>query len=269
MSHSSPFSRPVLTTKESNVLSSSPNKSIRSRSNSIGTNGGGGSPTKKSKLSPTKFTRSSVNSNTSRSTSPKKGKLNFTIYEDKVDYTTNELTGLQVNDITKDGQENYSINKHANNNNTTTKTNEQENILQPKYKTLPQDQMGMVRRPLQDLSIQSFKGFISQGEDHIEPLTEPFVPKNFKNESNSIHKFYNNYPSYISPMKSNSKFLFRSGLHVIHDAKENEFNEDDELEQKLLRKLMMMKKHKRSFSLGKNDLKSNLIKKNGFTILSN
>lgn len=279
--------RPVLTSKQSNILSPSPSKSNKSRSSSnasspVRTSSNysssiqGGSPIKRSKLSPIKFrppittsnsSTSSVNISRSPSASPQKGKLNFTIYEDKVDYTCHEIDNLQVNDVDMDGQENQIINDSHDINDKFNDSNEQENILQPKYKNLPQNKSQQVRKPLQNLSIHEYKGFINQSHDLIEPLTEPFVPKTFKTDSISVHKFHSNTPSYVSPMKSNSKFLFRSGLNVIHD--ENESNEDDDLEQSLLKKLLMIKRHKRSFSLGKNDLKSDLIKKNGFTILSN
>lgn len=278
------MSRPVLSSKESNVLPPSPTKSVKSRSSSAasspvrGSGNNGQSPPKRSKISPVKFrppiTTSHSNSSSnsissiSRSASPHK-KLNFTIYEDKVDYTTNELTSLQVNDVDIQGQENSIGSKHSDNNNVY-ESNEQENILQPKYKQISQSQNLLVRKPLQDLNIDEYKGFINHSNGYIEPLTEAFIPKTFKSDNHSAHKFYNNYPSYVSPMKSNSKFLFKSGLNIIHDDVENnEFNEDDDLEQNLLKKLMMIKLHKRSFSLGKNDLKSHLIRKNGFTILSN
>lgn len=243
------MSRPVLSSKPSNISSPSPTKSkSRSSSNSPFKC----SPPKRSKLSPVKF----------KPTNSNDGKLSFTIFEDKkVDQTTREFNDLDI-----EGKENTNTKTKQ------TKHNlEQENILQPTLKTFKQNTLHLTRTPLGQLDIDEFKGQIIQN-GIIENLSIPFVPKHFENDSNSAHKFHHNLPSFVSPMKSNTRFLFKSGLNVIHDGlEENEFNADDELEYNLLQKSLALKRngHQRSFSLGKNDLKHGLIKKNGFTILSN
>ncbi|EGV62738.1 hypothetical protein PSN45_000696 [Yamadazyma tenuis] len=249
----SSVSWPVLSSKDSNVSSPSPTKSSKSRSSSVSPFKA--SPTKRSKLSPTRFIP------TTEASSSLQGKgLGFTIYEDKIHKTTSNFNDLEI-----DGKENINaLIKESN-------TNEQENILQPKFKILKQHSMHQPRKPLANLSIADFKGYIIQN-DCVETLNEPLIPSTFKNDSNSAHKFHFGLPSFISPMKSNTKFLFRSDLNSIPDGLENEFNADDELELILLSKsvaIQSSKSHRRSLSLGKNDLKRNLIKKNGFTILSN
>lgn len=280
-----------LSVKENNV---SP---IRSKSNS--TSPLKGSPTKKSKtvnspstaslaspsISPSKKLSRRVEpcmkASKSRSSTPVKFKTNspspapisgpnFKIFEDnshdKKQEIINRFNDLDVvgqeNDITMKSEDDIDSNDYS-------KDTNQENILQPKLKSIPQH--GRPRIPLSNLSIDEFKGYLHQpqnslpNQSHIN-LQEPFIPKTFKNDFNSQHRFYNNMPSYISPVKSNQQYLFKSGLDSIQDC--NEINEDDIIEQHLRQKLLLMK-HKRSHSLGKNDLKFDLIKKNDFTILSN
>jgi hypothetical protein len=234
--------RTALASKECNV-NTSPTKS-KSRSSS--SSPFKVSPTKRTKVSPTKYV--------AKKDEPRA--LNFTIFEDHIKSTVAEFNDLEVS-----GKENGNSKPVK-----SVSFNEQENILQPKFKTIPQHNL-MVRKPLQDLSIQDFKGFLYTN-DSTEQLCEQFVPKTYKNESNTIHKFHN-YPSYVSPMKSNTKYLFKS---PASSSLSDEINEEDELEESLMRKLITIKNnrlHKRSFSLGKNDLKHSLIRKNGFTILSN
>lgn len=235
------MSRPVLTSRDSNIVS--PIKS-KSRSSSA-------SPLKDSPSKRTRYNGSPIKKSSSLSASP--NKLQFKIFEDPiVSNATNHF-----NDLAVDGKENIQTLKDLKSND----FNEQENILQPKLKYLPQNNDAF-RSPLSNLSINDYPGFINfDNFSKPQQLNEPFIPKNFKNESNSVHKFYNNYPSYISPMKSNNKFLFKS-------VESNEFNEDDALEQDLFKKSVLIRR-KRSLSLGKNDLKLSLIKKNDFTILSN
>lgn len=235
----STINRSVLGSKESNIDPISPSKNDKSRTSSVSPFKS--SPTKRARVSPTKFIAKS------NPIIPKSSKSNdFIIYEDASNKVIEEFNDLEVS-----GKENNSIEspnlKHS--------FNEQENILQPKFKHLPQQSLS-IRKPLTVLNPNEFKGFLVVN-DTIEQLTEPFIPKNFKDDSNTIHKFHNGLPSYVSPMKS-SKFLFKS------NTKATEFNDDDELEHNLLRKLLLIKRnkfHKRSFSLGKNDLKHNLIKK--------
>lgn len=244
----SSINRSILGSKESNIDSVSPTKSAKSRSSS--SSPFKSSPSKRTRVSPTKFIPKS-NPIAAKPSKP----IDFTIYEDACNKTIKEFNDLEVS-----GKENSSSEQSK----SKYSFNEQENILQPKYKYLPQQNL-LVRKPLMVLNPNEFKGFLMVN-DTVEQLTEPFVPKTFKNESNTIHKFHNGMPSYVSPMKS-SKFLFKSSA-----IKETEFNDDDELEHNLLRKLLLIKRnkfHKRSFSLGKNDLKHDLIKKNGFTILTN
>lgn len=236
----------VLANKDSNVIS--PVKSKSSSTSPIRNP----SPVKRARhITPVKVRHvksSSLSGLSSASVSPVKG---FKIYEDPVISGMNGLTVTnEINDIGLQGQENYEASLLPS-------KNQQENILQPKYKILKQHGF---RKPLGNLPISEYCGFIETGSKPIK-LQEPFVPKSYKNESNSIHKFFHNYPSYVTPVKSNQRFLFKS-------VESNEFNEDDALEQDLFKKSLLIKR-KRSLSLGKNDLKLHLIKKNGFTILSN
>ncbi|CAH6720111.1 hypothetical protein CLIB1444_03S04632 [[Candida] jaroonii] len=240
------MSRPVLTSRDSNIISP-----IKSKSRSSSASPLKDSPSKRIRYNGSPI-RSHKKSSSLSTASP--NKLQFKIFEDPIVSNTVD----HFNDLEVDGKENLQTKDSKSQ---TNDFNEQENILQPKLKHLPQTN-NTFRSPLSNLSINEYPGFINfDNFSKPQQLNEPFIPKNFKNESNSIHKFYNNYPSYISPMKSNNKFLFKS-------VESNEFNEDDALEQDLFKKSVLIRR-KRSLSLGKNDLKLSLIKKNDFTILSN
>lgn len=123
---------------------------------------------------------------------------------------------------------------------------DQENILQPK-KIQPTRSN---RRVLQPLNIKQFPGFITYTNSQPQKLTELYQPKNFDNINHSMHKF-TKLPNYVTPPRSSSKYLVKTNL-------------EDDLELKLINKSLHLKK--RSMSVGKNDLKANLIRKNGFKI---
>lgn len=122
---------------------------------------------------------------------------------------------------------------------------DQENILQPKKISIHRSN----RVPLQPLSINEYPGFISYGSTSAQ-LTQLYQPSNYDNLSKSIHKF-TNLPNFVTPPRKTNRYLVKS-------------NEIDELDLHLSRK--SNKLHQRSNSVGKNDLKLNLIKKNSFAI---
>ncbi|CAI5760719.1 unnamed protein product [Candida verbasci] len=179
------------------------------------------------------------------SPSPKKKTktVGFTIWEDKIDVSnsTHEIIGT----------------------NTTNELNhnDQENILQKH-----QIKRNGNRTVLGDLDINEFKGFITCN-GRCESLTDLYQPINFNNEFKSLHK-YTNLPNYCTPIRKD-KYIMKSN---------NGFNEEDEMETLLIKKQQILtnqnktnliRKHKRSMSVGKNEAKLNLIRKNKFSILSN
>ncbi|RLV96546.1 hypothetical protein JA1_000129 [Spathaspora sp. JA1] len=190
-----------------------------------------------SKLSPTKRL------SPTRITSPKKQPgLNFTIWEDKIEKASES-----------EPEQGPFSNKQN--------TNDQENILQPKKHDITRSS---ARSPLTELSINEYPGFVST-EGTTMKLTELYQPPNFNNEFKSLHK-YSNLPSYLTPGRRN-----RDRYLVVSNSQEIE----DETELLLLRKQQrlnktnIIRKHTRSLSVGKNDSKLNLIRKNKFSILSN
>ena len=158
----------------------------------------------------------------SRTPSPKKRKpatsLGFTIWEDKKDNSTHDVVGTPTSN---------KLNH-----------NDQENVLQPK----PMCSRSGNRSPLKDLSLNSFKGYITS-DGVTTQLDELYQPINFENEFKSAHKF-NNLPSFVTPVKKN-KYLVRSA-----------------------QKSVFSKKHARSLSAGKNDIKRDLVQKPKFAILT-
>ncbi|KAI5952920.1 hypothetical protein KGF57_004126 [Candida theae] len=204
------------------------------------------SPTKRSALSPKVFNvnplspqRKSIASVTReyskspfrsvsevRTPSPKKHKAaaapGFTIWEDKVDNSSHSIVGTPISN---------KLNH-----------NDQENILQPKITCIRSGP----RSPLGDLSINSFKGFVTSNGVTTQ-LDELFQPATFENEFRSTHRF-NNLPSFATPVKKD-KYLAKSG-------------------QKSGYEIAAIKKHKRSYSAGTNVAKRDLIQKPKFAISS-
>lgn len=131
---------------------------------------------------------------------------------------------------------------------------DKENILQPKVLALPQASYTH-RRPLGNLNISEFQGHLSaRGQFECGPvkLQELYQPKNFDNESRSVHKF-NRLPSYVTPPRNTlNKILYRT------------LNEDDEVECRLVAK--SKKVRNRSMSVGVNKGKAHLVSKNKFKI---
>ncbi|KAI5956884.1 hypothetical protein KGF54_000502 [Candida jiufengensis] len=119
--------------------------------------------------------------------------------------------------------------------------NDQENILQPKK---IHNIRSIQRQPLSNLNISEFKGYITKNNETTQ-LTELYNSPNFNNDFKSLHKF-NNLPCFVTPTKK-EKYLTSSSTSSNY----------------------CIQKHKRSLSVGHNDSKLDLIKKNGFTILSN
>lgn len=126
---------------------------------------------------------------------------------------------------------------------------DQENILQPKKLAISRSN----RQVLQPLSINKYPGYISYNSTTTHQLTELYQPPNFNNQNNSLHKF-TKLPNFVTPPRKLNKYLVKS-------------NDTDDLELHLLKKSQRLtRKHQRSNSVGKNDLKLNLITKNGFSI---
>ncbi|KAK6466081.1 hypothetical protein DFJ63DRAFT_50870 [Scheffersomyces coipomensis] len=266
---SSPTKRFALSPRPSNVLLLSPTRKspLKQSNNNV------------NRLSPLK----KFVSTTSSSSSPvpsKKPKLNFTIFEDNPVSTEDSTVDQQL-------QEEEITNKLNH--------NDQENILQPskqiKSRLTPKNVSSSYRKPLSNLSINEFPGYITtmNGSASItnasssssSQLTELYQPISFNNEFKSLHKFQN-IPSYLTPSRRNkfsaaaNKFLYYTNNKVFEDDNDAEAEVDDdvevdEVELHLRNKYNHnhMRKHKRSFSVGTNDSKLNLIKKNNFTILSN
>lgn len=122
--------------------------------------------------------------------------------------------------------------------------NDQENILQPKLTCIRRGH----HAPLQDLSINSFKGYITS-EGVTTQLDELYEPFNFDNEFKSAHRF-NNIPPFVTPVKKD-KYLAKSG------QKEWKCGENG------------VRKHTRSLSAGMNETKRDLVQKPKFAILTN
>lgn len=154
--------------------------------------------------------------------------------------------------------------------------------------------------PLNDLDINKYPGYINFGFFNGEKkefitsknikLVDRYEPSNYKNDFNSNHK-YLDIPSYLTPTKRSTQknYLYRS--QICHDKKLKKKSDSCELfNQKMAvetknkdlsmnyKSELLSNKHefdqnfsnrKRSFSLGKNNTKLDLIKKNNFIILGN
>ncbi|CAK9440095.1 uncharacterized protein LODBEIA_P41950 [Lodderomyces beijingensis] len=124
--------------------------------------------------------------------------------------------------------------------------NDQENILQPKQ--VPVYRSIGARKPLMDLSVNKYRGYVTQGST-TQQLTTLYEPANFNNDFKSLHKF-TDAPGFVTPSRTNrGKYLVRSLSSEKISGR--------------------VQKHSRSMSLGKNEMKRTLIKKNSFPILSN
>ena len=267
---SSPMHRPILSPKHSNSRSVSPIKNDKSfmaqqiespynnqRIRLSYNNTNNTSPTKKPQVkklvSPTK-------------TRPSK-ELSFTIFEDDV-YYRDTLTDDTKPDDEPLGKENDSIETVRESRN---KLNhdDQENILQPKLKQSTLKQASIARRkPLSNLNINEFSGYVTYNQFPIQ-LNELYQPPNFQNELKSIHKFNSKLPCFVTPPRSNLQNGLLTSKYLVKSAIEEEpFNEEDEVEHRLMQKHSSIKK-RRSLSVGKNDSKFKLIKKNNFQILTN
>lgn len=267
---SSPKHRPILSPKHSNSRSASPiknekgfmaqqiespynNQRIRLSYN----NSHNISPTKKPQVkkfvSPTK-------------TRPSK-ELSFAIFEDNV-YYRDTLADDNKPDNETFGKENDSIETVLEACNKLNH-NDQENILQPKIKQSTLKQASIVRRkPLSNLNINEFSGYVTYNQFPVQ-LTDLYQPPNFQNEQKSIHKFNNKLPCFVTPPRSNSQNGLLTSKYLVKSAIEEEpFNEEDEVEHRLMQKHNSIKK-RRSLSVGKNNSKLKLIKKNNFQILTN
>lgn len=138
-------------------------------------------------------------------------------------------------------------------------SDDKENVLKPKKIGLKQSAYTH-RKPLGNLSIDKFPGYI-HGRTSLTRgpirLTEMYYPSTQNNEAQTLHKF-NRLPSYITPPRNAlNKILYRSNC------------DDDEVERKLVAKLMDVSRRKRLMSVGVNKGKAHLVTKNKFKIMSN
>lgn len=202
--------------------------------------------------------------------SPKKphspNKLGFTIFEDAVYYRDTLMEDDSSPDTETKGKENDNIHAVSE---VCNKLNhdDQENILQPLRKLHTLRQASLPRRmPLSNLNINEYGGYVTYNQFPIQ-LNELYQPPNYQNEQKSTHKFNAKLPCFITPPRSNTQNLTSKYL-VKSTIEEEPFCEEDEVELRLTQKQDAIKK-KRSMSVGKNDSKLKLIKKNNFLILSN
>lgn len=187
----------------------------------------------------------------------KKPRLGFTIFEDKPKPASAYSNTAKSPSPSKSNKTDH---------------NDQENILQPKPLNLKQQSFPK-RVPLKPLSTNEFPGFLKTIESDPAlsrsiQLTEPYVPQNYKSTTSTNLHHFNSLPSFVTPPRKNlvhnDKFLFKS---EFLDDKEND---DDLLERHLIAKHKnLVRRHKRAMSVGKNDAKAPLVKKNTFSILSN
>lgn len=233
---SSPSKRLALSSKSSNVISSPFNTNKKSASHQITT---------------------TTNSTTSKSHSPtrKQPKLAFSIWEDKPSQP--ETT----NDETKSNDDEPLSNKQNH--------HDQENILQPRKHDITRS--NPMRKPLSPLNINEYQGFITYSHSNTAyQLTQLYQPPNFNNQFKSLHKKLN-LPSFATPSRRNrDKYLVKS---TNSEEQDSPFFDETELylikkQQQNTIKTNLIRKHTRSLSVGKNDSKLRLIRKNNFTILS-
>lgn len=186
--------------------------------------------------------------------------LSFTIFEDKV------APHRDVNEMPPTNKLNH---------------NDQENILQPKkttFNAISRMSSEGIRRPLANLSMKDFPGYVGG-----VTLTELYQPPNFENDFKSIHKFLG-FPNYVSPVKKDHYLVKTDAEGVFSGFKNEAFNFNNtsndvfDLQnppstptKRLVKSSLtthIIRKHHRSLSVGKNDSKLKLIRKNNFSILS-
>ncbi|CAK7894667.1 hypothetical protein CAAN1_02S04544 [[Candida] anglica] len=255
--------------------------------------------TSNSKPSPTKTNsfESPLSNHRLRLVSPTKRKLfktspvksnGFVIFEDPVKYNPLENTNTNDIDPYSAGLDKENVN-HSNTQGLSNKQNhmDQENILQPKKNEQFRRNNTTPRKPLGNLSINEFPGYITRGGESLagNQLTEDWIPSNANNEQNSLHKFQMKIPSFVTPPRNSKyirlekvvnefaatslseKYLFKSNV-AISEGEEDE-NDIDDVELHLQKRANSMRIRKRSNSVGKNNSKLKLIRKNNFQILSN
>lgn len=134
---------------------------------------------------------------------------------------------------------------------------DKENVLQPKV--LAQQPRTMPRRPLANLSIADYPGYVTsvlllrRGPVRLHTV---YQPANYNNEAGLVHKF-NGLPSYITPPRNAMKqILYRTG------------DGDDDVERRLVAKLAALRR-KRAMSVGVNKAKAPLVTRNAFAVHGN
>lgn len=162
----------------------------------------------------------------------KKPRLTFTIYEDAVPHKKRTPSPVRSNRLDH---------------------NDQENILQPKPLNLKQ--YGTVRKPLTNLDINEYPGYINYALGPSLQLKEVYYPPNFRNDSTNLHKF-TQLPNFVTPPRRN---LQHNDTYLVKSV------EDEETI--LLSKQRALLRKKRSMSVGRNSGKLPLIRKNPFPIV--
>lgn len=134
---------------------------------------------------------------------------------------------------------------------------DKENILQPKGLASTGGRSGF-RAPLAALSIAEYPGYIAtEARGPARRLQHVYQPKNYNNESRTLHKF-NHLPSFITPPRNAMKKILYQSFNA----------EDDDVERRLVAKLRQLMRRKRAMSVGVNRGKAHLVAKNTFNIVS-
>lgn len=192
----------------------------------------------------------------------------FTIFEDK-EYLRDVLDkqpateeqGIAI------GKENESMHV-VSNNPAELNHDDQENILQVKKQTRNLKQSQFLRRiPLSDLSIEEFPGHV-RGDGSSNKLNELYQPANFQSLLNSVHRLNISLPSYTTPPRSKLHCDFVASRYLVKSREKDVQGGINDVENMLIHKSDLIKQRKRSYSVGKNDKKLNLVKKNNFAIAS-
>ncbi|KAI3402490.2 hypothetical protein KGF56_004731 [Candida oxycetoniae] len=195
--------------------------------------------------SPTKSIVKSASSSPKKSKSSTTSLLGFSIWEDKKAVSST----VEMTERPKSNKLNH---------------NDQENILQPKkIKNL----RSFKRKPLGDLSINEYKGFVTCGDDTTMSLTELYQPMNFDNESRSLHRF-DGLPGFVTPSRRNNRNKYLSKSLSWGGEKGGLARQVNGGVGVGANGVYMIQKHSRSSSLGRNEAKRSLIKKNNFSILA-
>lgn len=145
---------------------------------------------------------------------------------------------------------------------------DQENILQVKQQTRDLKQSHFLRRvPLSDLSIEDFPGYI-KCDGSTNQLRELYQPANFQSLLNSVHRLNISLPSYTTPPRSRLHCDFVANRYLVKSRAKDVQSGLNDVENMLIHKSDLIRQRKRSYSVGKNERKLNLIKKNNFAIAS-